>query len=120
MLKSDAEDKNEMNETVRAVWVFLGFTHIPDFEHLPVIMTTQRTLGRENIPRSEGRCQLNRLMICHKIEKLSVRAAEVSPSRLQELNAQFSRVAKVSSYSVWSSVKAHSTGHSQTLGKVST
>ena len=89
---SDAEvqEKNEeMNyrETVRAVRAFLGFTQIPDFEASTGDYDCSDNPWKGKHPWKSGKVSLELPAddwLCHKIEKLNVRAAEGSLSLSQE------------------------------------
>ena len=74
-------------DTVRAVWAFLGFTHIPDFEASTSDHDRSDNPWKGKHPRKSGKVSVELPAddwLCHKIEKLNTRAAEGYPSKSQE------------------------------------
>ena len=70
-------------ETVRAIWAFLGFTQIPDFEASTGDYDHSDNPWKGKHPRKSGKVSVELPAddwLCHKIEKLNVRAAEGYPS----------------------------------------
>ena len=79
-----SEDQN-YRETVRGVWAFMGWTHIPDLEYSPTYRTDNPWVGHRSQPVGKVSVLLPpEDWLCQKLENLNLVLIEGYPSKSSE------------------------------------